>query len=373
MDEPTSVEEWSELLMLGPRGRRLLLEFALRAERLRDSEQFDDSFATAVMLAATALEPGQTSSTAFFGDVPHPGPLQAISPAEAAARLDEVELPEVTPEVLRACLARSVDAAMYWQPQDGEDLLASTEEMRAALRRVARHVAASDAVAWWRSGVAVQSQWMIRWSGDPMKEVARDPLAELRDARARVIEAESTAARKWLGRPRRNVSGEWWAHPGWAMVSSTRDIIDASPVGLWSVEDSLGWEAAEAYPLDVPAGLRVFEVEGPEAWAALCARFPMVVTAQKQHDWSRVTGREGAWVVPDWSAVAEQYDGVHLQAAAYLSAAGTLIPVDDETASLIAGWNPDETYWFSAAVRPRAEPVRWELDHDDTEIPWVRQ
>ena len=82
----------------------------------------------------------------------------------------------------------------------------------------------------------------------------------------------------------------------------------------------------------------MFEVDGPQAWAQLCRRFSLEVTAQKRHEWYRTTGRAGRWVIPDWLRVGEVYDGVHLTAAGYLSAATTEIPVDDDCASVIAGW-----------------------------------
>ena len=55
----------------------------------------------------------------------------------------------------------------------------------------------------------------------------------------------------------------------------------------------------------------------------LCAQFPLEVTALKRHDWYRTTGRDGSWVIPDWSQVAHDYDGVHLSIAGYLTAATT--------------------------------------------------
>jgi hypothetical protein len=67
-------------------------------------------------------------------------------------------------------------------------------------------------------------------------------------------------------------------------------------------------------------------------------------------------------VVPDWAAVAERYDAVHLTYAGYLSSAGLAIPVedpaDDSARSLIAGWNPDATYWLTD-LADVGVPVEW--------------
>lgn len=101
--------------------------------------------------------------------------------------------------------------------------------------------------------------------------------------------------------------------------------------------------------------------------AALCRTYPLEVTEQKRHDWYSTTGRYGRWVVPDWSAVAVDHDAVHLTAAAYLTSAGTAVPVDDGVASVIAGWYPDETYWLSDDARPEAGGAVWVRDDED----WV--
>lgn len=112
------------------------------------------------------------------------------------------------------------------------------------------------------------------------------------------------------------------------------------------------------------------EIDGAQAWAELCRHHSVDVTAERRHDWSRVTGRAGPWVVPDWATIARDYHGVHLTAAAYLGVAGTPIRVDGRSASLVAGWNPDQTYWLSDVPVPAPGQV-WALGErvppEDTE------
>lgn len=151
------------------------------------------------------------------------------------------------------------------------------------------------------------------------------------------------------------------------MVHTTRSLGEFGPAGVWLVEDDMGWERAVTHRVAAPAGARVYEIDGPDAWAALCRTYPLEVTEQKRHDWYSTTGRDGRWVVPDWSAVAVDHDAVHLTAAAYLTSAGTAVPVDDGVASVIAGWNPDETYWLSDDARPEADGAVWVRDDED----WV--
>ena len=78
-------------------------------------------------------------------------------------------------------------------------------------------------------------------------------------------------------------------------------------------------------------------------------------------------------MVPDWAKVAEYYDAVHLQVAAYLAAAGTAIPVDADRATVIAGWGPDETYWFTPRVNHLGTPTAWILTEDSIDYLWERR
>lgn len=66
------------------------------------------------------------------------------------------------------------------------------------------------------------------------------------------------------------------------------------------------------------------------------------------------------WALPDWAAVSRRYDGVHLSIAGYLATATKAIHLDEKTASVLAGWGPDVTFWF-APVEEDAVATKWEL------------
>lgn len=295
-----------------------------------------------------------------------------VTPEETAARLEGVVLAEVTPRSLLSGLSSSVEMAAYWQEPQGDDVLATTGPMRAGLCRVAEHLAASTHTDWWTTPVEASSQCTVQWDGE-LRRVPEDPLRVLRKARAKDGDEEKLAARERPTDPTASWSGIWWSTPPRELPSSTREMFDTSPAGLWLVEDSMGWETAETLRLEVPEGLRVYEIDSAEAWAELCRRFPFEQTAQKRHDWYLTTGRTGKWVVPDWAKVAEHYDAVHLQVAAYLAAAGTAIPVDADTATVIAGWGPDETYWFTPRVSHLGTPTEWILTEDSIDYLWERR
>ncbi|MGO1848463.1 hypothetical protein [Microbacterium sp.] len=373
MSSGTPASRFAETLLAGPRGRRFLLEYALASELVRDPVRAEGTFGYAAVNASFRLLAGKESTSTFFGWGASDAQLSEVTPAEVTERLNALELLEPTPELLRSALASAVDAARYWEAPDGEDLLAATPEMQLGLQRVASHVAASPFTAWWRTPTAISAQQSVQWEdASPRRAVVGDVRATVRAARNREQAAEHAARRKRAADPAANWSGDWWSRPPEALPSSARLLFDGSPARLWFVEDSLGWECAEGVRLIVPEGASVFEIRGAADWAELCVRFPLEVTAQKRDDWYRATARTARWVIPDWAQVAEHYDGVHLQVGAYLAAAGVAIPVDGSpgVASVIAGWNPDETYWFSSDIVYDNEYIRWMLEDDGVDMVW---
>ncbi|HJF13511.1 MAG TPA: hypothetical protein K8V32_01750 [Enteractinococcus helveticum] len=377
MNSSASASTIAERLLAGPRGRRFLLEYALASELAQNPVRSEESFGSAAFDAAYRLDPAVISGSArkyqsLFGEVTEQPDMPVVTPAEAAERLDMVELLEPTPKTLRSALAVAVDTARYWQEPDGDDVLAATPDMLHGLRRVAEHIAASPLPGWWWTPVDRFTQHCVLWEGAAPVTIPDDVHATLLAASDQQRAEERLALQERDQAPTANWSGEWWSHPPVTMPSSTRKLFDGSPAGLWFVEDSFGWEDAESMRVFVPQDISVFEIEDASDWAKLCARFPMDVTAQKRHDWYRTTGRIGRWITPGWVQVAEHYDAVHLQVGAYLSAAGIAIPVDDitDSASVIAGWDPDTTYWFSSSIAYDYERIGWLLVEAGVDMVW---
>jgi hypothetical protein len=360
-----------EVLLSGWRGRRLLLELALRSEALRaDHDGFETPLAVAAMSASSDLDPNPGQPLVSFLGLGVPEPMPGTTPESVASLLGAVHLADVDQDLALRALADVVANARYWQEPDGEDTLAAAPGMRTALGRVATHVAgAAAAVSWWSESVVRADQHTVVWDADAQARPVggggvAERLASWSDA---VRKSEREAEKHTPAGPTASSSGEWWSTPPYDLVHTTRGLGSSGPAGLWLVEDGMGWERAVTRRVAVPTEARVYEIDGPDAWAALCRAHPLDVSAQKRHDWYRTTGRVRRWVIPDWASVAVEHDAVHLTAAAYLAAAGTAIPVDGETCSVIAGWNPDETYWLTDAVRPEEGGAVWVLDDED----WV--
>lgn len=308
------------------------------------------------MLRASADEPDEVD----------PSP----TPADVARLLNGMPLDGLDPDVLLVALRAAVDNARYWQEPDGEDVLAATPEVRTSLARVAASIAASGLAGWWATPIEWTSQLSVVFddpaSRTPIAQAATRTLSRWRDG---AVEEEARALRERPADPRAAWSGTWWSTPPRDLTRTTRRLGAHGPVGLWLVEDAYDWERATVRSIDVPGGASVYEVDGPEAWSELCRRFPLEVTASRRHDWFRTTGAADRWVIPDWVRVAEEFDAVHVTTAGYLTTAGRPVAVvEGDISSVLAGWNPDETYWLTDPP-PATEPhQRWHRLDDTWQV-----
>lgn len=350
-------------LLNGPRGRRLCLELAAlvaqQASGLGESEYY-----TAAFHAAHAMDPDSGTSRVMFG----PGADDPPQPTadEVAALLDAIELPELTERILLEALGCMVNAARYWQAPDGEDALAASAAMRRALHRIAAHLLNSPLTHWWTAPMDPSGQWSVDFVDDPPHPPAESITSALAfdQWHESVIEEERRAKTDRPSDPAANFSGSWWSRPPYALSKSTSDLPGQGPWGLNLVEDAFHWEEASVTKLSVLTGARILELNSPNVWAQLCRDYPLEVTASKRHDWYRTTGQDMEWVMPDFSLLQDQYDGVHLTMGGYLTTAGTLIPVDEHRASVLAGWDPDKTFWFRDMDREMNQRQVWARIHD---------
>ncbi len=386
-------------LLAGPRGRRLCLELArATVSALPDGHADAVRWRDGVFWAGVLLSPPSDAPRVVLYAPTSPGEDASAPPPEpsrdgvvtdALDAIARVPLPELTAAMLLEAVTEAVDAAMYWQAPNGDDVLAAMPDARAGLRRFAALVTDSPHSEWWSRGVLDTPQFAVVW--DPLEPAPAAPAAEptelpLEDlssyyagfmltawrAERRAVEARSVAE---LQDDPEGSSGEWWSFPPAGALDTTASIPGFGPAGLYLKEDSHGWEAAAVVPIEPHPASRVFRITGTEDWAALCAAYPLDVSAQMRYVWGETTGRIGAWVMPDWARVGERWDAVHLGVDGYLSSAGRAIDCGNGRGSVIAGWGPGATYWLSDVVRPGDGAERWTRSEPETHVnvhAWAR-
>jgi hypothetical protein len=349
-------------LLAGPRGRRLCFELV--------SPYRDDPGAEAY--------PGLRGLR--FGPGGADPPQLAAELSDLVARTDLAELAATASEAaLLEPAAEAVTAAMYWQPPDDIDQVLADPLLAGVLAPVAQAVAAAPAARWWSSPADEGHQRYVQFLSRSPEQSQQPPelngaAAMLADWRASTIEQERDAASRPPD-PAAPYSGFWWSTPTLALlVSTTRPVPGLPAVGLALVEDPMDWTEARTWPLRPRPDARLYEIRGPEDWIELVARHPLDVTRSRWHDWWKVTGRAGTWLIPDFAAVAEDYDGVHLTVGGYLSTAGRALPADaadgdpegaaardpGAAATMLAGWNPDQTFWLADVLAPAGPAARFE-------------
>ncbi|MBT2483819.1 MULTISPECIES: hypothetical protein [unclassified Microbacterium] len=329
-------------LLRGPRGRRLCLAYATR---------MDEQLRVAVFWLGHELDPHPGTIIRFRGedDAEEVEEVQdpAFTEAEVAEFIRGLDLTSISADAAREAMCETVDHARYWQEPDGDDAVAALPAVRDALSSIAARLVTvlPDLTA-----PSAPAQWAVDWRvASDSAPIERSPAALLAAWTVEQREDEERAAWERPRDPHANFSGTWWSVP-YQLLATRTNVMDA----LQLVEDSLGWEVATVIP--VRGTGRILELRTADDWAGLCREYPMEVTASRRHDWFRVTGRDGTWLIPDWERVAQQWDAVHLTTLAYLSAATRLIEVDTERATVIAGWGPDATVWLTDVAREWHEP-----------------
>jgi hypothetical protein len=266
-------------------------------------------------------------------------------------------------------LAESVAWAMYWQPPDLVDRALAHPDVAGTLRPVARAVTGAPAARWWSSGIGPGIQQYVealpgRGDGPPLSGAAE----RLATWRAGVLERERSAA-ALPADPAAPFSGHWWSSPTFAgLACTTRALPGLGALRMVAVEDWPGWADVLCWPVISHHPARIYELTGPDEWTALVARYPLEVTKSRRHDWWRVTGWADAWLMPDYAAAAADYDAIHLTVGGYLTTAGRALTVNDARC-LLAGWDPDATYWLADVLTGGGQPARWTFD-DSAPLGW---
>lgn len=335
-------------LLAGPRGRRLC--WAIAEHQPARSEEY--------------LPGPSWQQVRYAGSSPPDPAALAAELAAAVTRVDWARRLAGSDDVaLVAPLAESADWAVYWQAPDEIDQALALPGVAETLLPVARAVADAPGSRWWSSGVELNSQQHLQPDGGPCGEPLLSGSGERLAAWREAIDEDELAAAELPADPAANYSGHWWSSPKWPTpVSTTRVVPGHGPLQLTVIEDAPGWAAVRCWPLTPRPGARIYEITAPGDWVDLVGRYPLEVSKSRRHDWWRVTGWAGTWLLPDYAAAASDYDAIHLAVSGYLTTAGRPLPVAGRGCCLLAGWDPDETYWLGDVLSAAGPSVRWVSD-----------
>lgn len=126
--------------------------------------------------------------------------------------------------------------------------------------------------------------------------------------------------------------------PEWGLYTSTAfGDLSAAVIGAAECAGDLGPLELPfpRYLLRVSSTARIYEVDSPDAWRRLCLAYPAP-------DRGSLTG---GLVVPDFAAVARDWDGVHVTLGGLLTA--DQVQLDGpEGPTALQGWDTEATVWL---------------------------
>jgi hypothetical protein len=174
-------------------------------------------------------------------------------------------------------------------------------------------------------------------------------------------------------------ANQWWTRPRFEHLDETYGSGEFTWNGLWTVtsppdetHDELAgaWELwgnpVSRWALPVSPAARVWHIHRPADWVELVDAYPRPATTaygwelpgQNQHRTDvqalmDIPGQRGVrasvlrHLVPDWPAVARDYDGVHLSWAGYLTTEGFIADLADGATTMLRYWFSERTLWLA--------------------------
>lgn len=315
--------------------------------------------------------------TQYVKDAQEGGLGEAQAPATLAALLNDVALPDVTTPYLLSAVSQAANTMHLWgQPPRGEEKFTASLAVSGALERIADHLLRAPAARFLSQPYDPTNQWHmvpVDSETDTLPRAAliardNDIVSVLAQEALDHREEEQRSVRELARHPQHVTSGRWWSSPSNELPATSMAVSEYGPWTLHCVEDSFGEDAKEVRQVTPPTA-RVKEIHTAADWAQLCALYPQDVSATMAGCWKHNTGRDGAWVTPNWLSMSQDWDAVYLTPLAYLHLTGIVIDIPDmpasgQWASSITGWSPGLTVWFVPFASHEKTAHTWRLDDD---------
>ena len=334
-------------LLMGPRGRHLCLAVAHRLHQPVWSTWME-----------AAWHPGDDARRAALRSA-----LEQVDPSPVSRWDGRFAFADPMDE--------TVSAAMGWQEPRDEDVVAADPTLTHLLAPIAEAISRAPAAQWWATPLDLGTlRYTARYDdGFPAANPRTSGIAH-RVAELRVAEDEGnrSARAERPDDPTAAWTGHWWSTPTPAALPTTRALPGVGSVNLLWEEDGFNQWDAQVWRVRPTRAPRVYEIDGPAAWVELVRRYPLDVTWSRRQDWYRVTGTDSTWLIPDWHAVSSDFDAVHLSVLGYLATATRRLPVTADAATLLAGWDPDQTWWLTDVLAADEPPEHWHTDQDADDV-----
>ncbi|MEX2599175.1 MAG: hypothetical protein WD533_05910 [Dehalococcoidia bacterium] len=218
--------------------------------------------------------------------------------------------------------ARAMEMVGVWQG-DHQEIIAEIIRRGQTHAGLARELLAYPNAAWWFAPLDHANQvWLALYEEEALKEHIDEP----------------GAPDSWDCYPQSPRD----AFRTTTLFGDTAPFLAICEAGVCdynSVKFPLAW-----WRLRVPAAARIYEVDGPEAWHALCTRYPWKCEPAEPFN-------QKGLLVPHWQAVAADWDAVHLTFGGALTA--EQVRVESAAGwSRNWGWHAEQTLW-----------LRWMFEH----------
>lgn len=244
-----------------------------------------------------------------------------VTLVESRLSPEDLADPKVSLE-LAAVSAESVNIYNSEHSLLASELPPLAREKAAQARAVIEH----PGTAWWFDDIDLNAQaWVsIHWTNPPLKFIYGTPPNTMAWERPRNPSGRwERYAQKIFTNPPQVTSTLYGPH----LTSKLVGYEDR--VGDYMCEFPLAW-----WSMRFLEEVRVFEIHGSADWHDLCVRYP-------------AKGTKDSRLVPNWGAVAEEWDGVHLSLGGFLAAEQNRY----ESAagwSMLDFWHAEQTFWLRA-------------------------
>ena len=257
----------------------------------------------------------------------------------------------IRPEISLQAAYVAIDELSIWRPDFQETVKYSLMNGR-RLEELARGILERPEVGWWFAPIDMRAQiWGSRRGETPAPTMFKPPSA--------------TPLTRWEQRTNKSEAGMYTctSFEGKSSFLTAMDISDVHGTNDLSMEFEF---PVKQWRLRVGDAARVYEIYGAADWHKLCVNYP-ARSARDASDpeasdaagWGKypLAGLPGDsdergfttdienWLTPNWSAVAEDWDGVHLTLGGLLTAEKVRV-VSDAGWSMLRFWDMEQTMWL---------------------------